>query len=118
MPEKEKKPRKSKRKSKADRVYKHYKALKRGSPIEFVPVSRCESCEWSTWPHWHGYNKLVTTNQDWMILAREHGLTVREVKDIVSARSQWNQKRAIQVDENTRRLREEAETVRLRSERD
>jgi hypothetical protein len=107
VPEKTKKPRKSKKRSVEQRVYRHYKALKRGSPIEFVPTSKCEGCIWSSWPHWHGYNKIVTSNSDWMILARTHGLTVREVKDIVSARRKWTQRAAIQVQENVRTLRED-----------
>lgn len=90
MPDKKKKPRKSKEKALADRVYKHYKAIKRTyDGLEFIPTRHCASCIWSSFPHMHGYNKVVTPDSDWLLLARTHGLTVREVKDIVSKKRGW-----------------------------
>ena len=106
MPEKKKKPRKSKEKALADRVYKHYKAIKRNWTTDFVPTRKCENCVWSTWPHWHGYRKMVTPNEDWMLLARTHGISVREVKDIATARRKWTRKEAIERHEYTAELME------------
>ena len=108
MPDKEKKPRKSKRKALEDRVYKHYKALKRNWTSDFVPTRECEGCIWSTWPHWHGYRKMTTPNEDWLLLARTHGLTVREVKDIVTARRNWTQTEAIERNEDRAKFYERA----------
>lgn len=95
MPDKVKKPKRSKEQAKADRVYKHYKALKRTHNKEFIKTKDCESCEWSTWPHMHGFYKLSTTNGDWLFLAGMHNLSVREVKDIVTARRNWDRQEAI-----------------------
>ena len=106
MPDKKKKPRKSPEKALADRVYKHYKAIKRGSQTEFIPTRKCEGCIWSTYPHWHGYRKMVTSDSDWLLLARTHGISVREVKDIVTSRRKWTQKEAIERHEHTAKLME------------
>ena len=88
MPDK-KKPRKSKEKSREDRMYKHYKALKGHNSLEFVATRSCEGCVWSSWPHSHGYNKLTTPDHVWLTLATMHGYSIREVKDIVSRRRGW-----------------------------
>lgn len=73
------------------RVYMHYKALKRTHNKEFVVTGRCgwmNNCgpgtEWVLFPHSHGYYKLVTSNSDWLLLARTHKMPVRQVKDIVT----------------------------------
>lgn len=90
MPDKVKKPRRSPEKALADRVYKHYKAIKRTyDGLEFVATSSCGGCAWSTFPHLHGYNKVIMPNSDWVLLARTHKLSVREVKDIVSKKRGW-----------------------------
>lgn len=90
MPEKEKKPRKSREKALADRVYRHYKALKSTCDFEWVKDYDCESCNWSTYPHMHGHQELRMPNHIWKYIARAHKIKVREVKDIVSARRQYN----------------------------
>ena len=96
MPDKKKKPKRSKEQAKADRIYKHYKAMKRTWDKEFVRTTECEGCVWSSWPHWHGHNVLTTPNEDWLRLAHEHKMTVREIKDIVTARRDWNREDAIE----------------------
>jgi hypothetical protein len=39
---------------------------------------------------------MTTPNEDWLLLARTHGISVREVKDIVTARRNWTQTEAIE----------------------
>lgn len=83
--------RKSKQESLENRVYSHYRSLKRTCHFEWVTTSKCgwlNNCkpgtEWVFFPHSHGYRKMVTPNSTWLILARTHKLSVREVKDIVT----------------------------------
>lgn len=89
MPDKVKTPRKSKEKALADRVYRHYKALKSNYKREWIATRTCSGCSWSTFQHLHGYNKIVTPNEDWLFLAKTHGISVREVKDIVTKKRGW-----------------------------
>ena len=114
MPDKKKKSKRSKAEAVADRVFRHYKRLKHkndGSGIEFVPTRNCEGCTWSTWPHYHGYEKIVTSNDDWLLLARSHSLTVREVKDIISERRGYDAEDAAGKRENAIRITKESNEV-------
>lgn len=94
MPDK-KKRKKSKAESIADRVFKHYKAIKRTWDREWVKTRDCEGCIWSSYPHMHGYYKMSTPNSDWLLLAKRHKLSVREVKDIITSRRNWDREEAI-----------------------
>lgn len=110
MPDKVKKPRRSKAEALADRVFKHYKSIKRTWDREWVKTHDCESCAWSTHPHMHGYYKMSTPNADWLRLAREHKLSVREVKDIVTARRNWDREEAIKRHESRADMAERMNT--------
>jgi hypothetical protein len=111
VPDKVKKPRRSKEKALADRVYKHYKAIKQYCDMEFVMTRYCMGCEWSTWPHSHGYNKLTTPDRDWNLLAQAHGLTVREVKDIVSRKRGWTPDKIMEDREHAIQVRAEGDLL-------
>lgn len=82
-----------------ERIYRHYKALKKPR-FEFVVTSKCgwlNDCRatdgynhsFAYFPHSHGYRKMVGENTDWLILARTHKMPVRQVKDIISRKRGW-----------------------------
>lgn len=96
MPDKNKKPKRSKEEARAARLFKHFKALKRGSQREFVKTYDCESCTFSTWPHMHGFYKMTTTDGDWKFLAKRHKMSVREVKDTISEFRNWDREAAVE----------------------
>jgi len=66
------------------RVWMHYKSLKRACTLEFV-VDRVED---GLTPGGlvYGHYELRMPNHLWLTLARTHKMKVRQVKDIISAR--------------------------------
>lgn len=71
------------------RVWMHYKSLKRMCTRDFVTDKVCgwlSPCTDAYAPHRHGHYELRFPNDGWLLLARKHKMTVRQVKDIVNAR--------------------------------
>jgi hypothetical protein len=71
------------------RVWMHWKSLKKFCELEFVWDKRCgwvSPCTADYYPHGHGHYELRMPNHLWLLLARRHKMPVRQIKDIINKR--------------------------------